>query len=236
MKSQVLYAGIVCITCIFTLLIFFDFREQWSNARIFRQATHNSPLSIRHLLVDPKHLKVKDWKVGESAVYQLKTNEESKQITFHVAAQDTRNENRFWLRTSGLVQFNEVDIELWRLLDNATLRLGSELRGFYFAHNAIPLSFQPITLSPDPLILEKLGEEVVETPIGNLISEHYFVFVRSPDAKLEPLLELWANPSVSPLGLVRARWQDASLDLVQVNTKAIPDIPPVLLTEFDALC
>ena len=233
MKSYILYGTVVCITCIFTLLIFLDFREQWKAAQTFRQAIHNVPLRIRHLFINPEQVQVENWQVGDSAVYHLKTNKESRQISFHVAAQDSRGGNRFWLRTNGLIRFNEMDVELWRLLDEATLRLGSELRGFSFFINAIPFPFPPFKTLPNRVILEKLGDEVIETHVGNLISDHYFVFVRSPDGKLEPLLELWANPSVSPIGLVRARWRDASVDLVEVKRKTMQKIPPILLEAFD---
>lgn len=230
MKIRVLYSSVVCITCIFTVFVFLDFRKQWKTAQTFRQATHNVPLSIRHLFIAPKQMKVENWQVGESSVYHLKTNKESKQISFHVAAQDN---NRFWLRTDGLVQFHEVDIEIWRLLDKTNLRPGNELRGFYFLRNAIPFPFPPLKLPPYPVILEKLGDEAMVTPIGTLITEHYFAYVRSPDGELEPLLELWTNPTVHPLGLVRARWRDASLDLLRADTNAITEISSVLLSEFD---
>lgn len=189
-------------------------------------------VNVEGHLYDPEQVKVENWQVGETAVYHLKTNKEDRLISFHVAAQDSRSQNRFWLRTNGLIQFNKQDIELWRLLDKATLRLGSELRGFSFFSNTIPFPLPPFKPLPNRVILEKLGEEVIETPVGNLRSDHYFVFVRSPDGKLEPLLELWANPSVSPIGLVRARWRDASVDFVEVQRKTTQKIPPILLEEF----
>lgn len=232
MKASVLYTSVACITCILTVLIFLNFQKQWKAAKTFQQ-TVRSRLSIRHLLIAPELVNVENWQIGDSAVYNLQTNTESKQIAFHVAAQDPKNTNRFWLKTDGLVEINEKGVELWRLLDKTNLRPGFERRGFYFFQEAIPIPLPTIGISPNPIVLEKLGDETLETPIGTLKCEHSFASIRSPDGKLEPLLELWTNPTVRPLGLVRVRWRDASFDLVRIDTKKIPEIPSVLLTEFN---
>ena len=231
MKLLILYGSVVCITCILTVLIFLDFRERRKVSQQFQQTTHNAPLSMRILLIAPEQLKVKSWQVGDASVYHLKTKTADKQISFHVAARDTRRD-LFWLRTVGLFQFKEVDVELWRLLDKTTLSPGSEQRWFYFSPNAIPFSIPQVRFPPRNVVLEKLGDEDIVTPFGTIRCEHAFAYVRSPDGELEPFLELWSNPAVSPLGLVRARWQDASFDL-KVNTKSVPKIPPILLAEFD---
>lgn len=233
MKIHLLYGGVVCIICIFTVLIFFDFRNQVRITETFRQAIHDSHLIVRHLLISPKQLKVEDWRVGDSSVYSLRTNSETKTITFQVASESSKDNNRFWLRTLGLVEFNEIDAELWRLLNKTNIRPGAEKRGFLFSHNAVPFPLFSFGFPQNPVILEKLGDEIVVTPIGDLRCEHAFAYVRAPNGALKPLLELWTNPTVRPLGLVRARWQDASLDLIHVDTKGDLKIPPVLLEEFD---
>lgn len=233
MKVRVIYSIAACLTCVVTLVIFLDFRKQWKAADTFRGAIHNAPLSTRHLFIAPEQVNVENWQVGDSAVYHLKTNTEHKQISFQIAAQDTQDRKKFWLRTHGLLNFNEVEIELWRLLDKANLRPGNESQNFYFSPDAIPFPFPPLQLIRNPVVLEKLGEEAVATPMGALMSEHYFAYIRSPDGGLEPLLELWTHPSIRPLGLVRARWQDASLDLVEVNTQTSGKTLPVLSAIFD---
>ena len=234
MKAYILFGSIVCITCIFTVLIFLDFRNQHGVAKNFRQQIHNAPITVRHLFISPELVKVKNWQIGQSSVYHLKTNWQSKQISFQVAAKDPKNNDRFWLRTSGLFQFNELDIEVWRLLTKTNLRPGSEQRAFVFSHNSIPFPFQrPDRFLPNPIVLEKLEDEVLVTPMGPIQCKHYLTYIRSPDEELKPLLELWTNPSVLPLGIVRARWQDAHLDLVSVKTNAVPKIPSILLQEFD---
>ena len=233
MKVRILYGGIVCITCIFTLLIFRDFRRQWKASEVFQQVIYNAPLSMRHLFIAPEQVKVENWEAGEFSVYQLKTNSENRQISFHVVAQDSKESNQFWLRTNGLLQFNGVEIEFWRLLDNTNLRPGSEIRSFFFSHNGIPILPPPVQFPSNPIVFEKLGDEVVETPVGALKCERVLAYIHSPDGEPVPLLELWTNAAIRPLGLVRARWRDAFLDLIEVDNKKFPIIPPILLSEFD---
>ncbi len=233
MKVRVLYGSIVCVTCLFTLLIFQNFRKRWKTSEAFHRIVHDTPLNMRLLFIAPEQVKVENWKVGESSVYHLKTNSESKQISFHVAARDAKGSDRFWLKTEGFIEFNELEIEFWRLLNKTNLRPGSETRGFFFLRNGLPFPLPPVKFPPNPIILEKLGDEIVETPIGPIKCEHILAHIRSPDGELAPLLELWTNSTIHPLGLVRARWRDTFLDLVEVDSKKVPNIPPILLSEFD---
>ncbi|MYB95511.1 MAG: hypothetical protein F4039_01475 [Gammaproteobacteria bacterium] len=232
MKAYFFYGSVICITCLLTVLIFLDFRQQRKAADTFQYTVRNTPLIVRHLLVAPERLKVKDWQIGETSVYCLKTNRDSRQISFQVAARDAIESKQFWLKTDGFIQFNDVEFEFWRLLDETNLRLGSEKRGFFFVQGAVPTPVPRLQVPANPIVLEKLGDEVLVTPIGLLKCVHYLTYIRSPDGELEPLLELWANPIARPLGLVRARWKDASLDSVEINTEAIPKIPQILLAEF----
>ena len=233
MKVRILYSSVACITCILTVLIFIDFRKQWEAAQFFQRTTDNKSVSLRQLFIAPEALKVENWQVGDTAIYQLKTNWSSKQISFQVAARDTEYNDHFWLKTAGLFQYNDVDYEIWRLLNTTNIRPGSEQRGFYFYPSAIPFPFPSIKSPQGRVVLEELGDEVVVTPVGAMKCRHVFASIRSPDGKLVPLLELWTHPTVRPLGLVRARWQDESLDLVEVSTKTVPDIPPILSAELN---
>ena len=74
---------------------------------------------------------------------------------------------------------------------------------------------------------QNLGEENIKTSIGILKCQHYFVQLHPPDGSPEPLLELWANGSIPPLGIVRARWRDEVLELVEIRTQP-SDIPEML--------
>lgn len=233
MKSLILYGIASCILCIFSILIFLDVWKQWKVASAFQSSVHKASLSTRLLLIAPEQVDIKNWQVGDTSVYHLQTNTESKQIAFQVATQDTRGRDLFWLKTTGLFQIKDVDIEFWRLLDETNLRTGSERRNFYFPQDAIPFPAPLRKFPPAPVVLEKQGAAVIITPMGSIKCEHVFAYVRSPDGEIEPLLELWVNPSVRPLGIVRARWQDASLDLVQSDTNRGLDLPPILFKAFN---
>ena len=233
MKIRVLYGSIVCITCLFTLLIFQDFRKQREVTEAFHGIVHDTPLNMRLMFIAPEEIKVENWQVGESSVYHLKTNSESKKLAFHVTARNAKGGDQFWLRSDGFLKFNEVEFELWRLLDKTNLRPGSEKRGFFFPHNGIPVSLPYLRFPSNPVILKELGNEVLVTPVGTFECQHLLAHIRSPHGELEPFLELWTNPAIHPMGLVRAQWRDAFLDLIEVNSKKVPKIPQVLLSEFD---
>ncbi|MYA56071.1 hypothetical protein F4X88_07240 [Candidatus Poribacteria bacterium] len=231
MKVRILYASIIGITGILTILIFFDFYKQWKATEDFQ--IERVPLSVRHLFIAPEQLKIEDWQVGESAVYHLQTNRERREISFSIAARDREDMNRFWLKTDGLLKLNKKDIEIWRLLDHTNLRPGIEQRGFYFIENAIPFPFPALKFPPNPIVIERLGNQAMLTSFGTLDCEHVLAYIRSSNGELDPLLEMWTHPAARPLGLVRARWRDGSMDLIEVQRAAVPEIPNVLLSEFD---
>ena len=228
MKLRILTVIIVAITTIFTVKIFLNLQKRWSNAEIFQDVIINAPLFVRHLLISPEQLGIDTWYVGDYAAYRLNTNVESKKISFYVAARDTGESKHYWLRSEGLSQFNEVQLELWRLLNETSLHLGSEVNGFFFADDPFLLPLNPVMFPSVPVLLEDRGSEVLTTPVGDFKCQHYFASSRSPSGKLEPLLELWANSSVRPLGIVRARWRDETLDLVDVKPSLPIELPKVL--------
>ena len=47
------------------------------------------------------------------------------------------------------------------------------------------------------------------------------------------MLELWVNPDVRPLGIVRARWQDTYLEIVERKLPSSWDLPNVLNTQLE---
>ena len=199
MKVRILYGIAACIICIITVLIFLDFWKQWKAALTFQRRVVNSSLDVRHLLIAPERVKVKNWQVGDSSVYRLRTNTENKQLSFHVAAQDSNSSNRFWLKTTGFSQFNGVDIEFWSFWK--TQISVPEVKREVSITVAVRFRFRfgCLKFPSYPVVLEKLEDQTLVTPIGRIECEHAFAYVRSPDGELEPLLELWTNPSVRPL-------------------------------------
>ena len=229
MKTRMLTLIIICITALLTFWMFLDFQKKRKTVSIFHTIVSDAPLSARHLFISPEQLGIHAWNLGDFAAYQLKTNTDRKQITFGVAAQpESPSPNEFWLRVEGLVRFNKVNVDLWRLLSVKSLRPGSESAEVLFAKGAVPFLRQQQRFPPYPVILEPVGEVNVKTESGSFKCQHYFAHLQAPDGSTAPLLELWANSSVLPLGIVRARWRDEVLELVQTRAQPLRDIPEML--------
>lgn len=228
MKYRLLTPIIVGITALLTFWMFLDFQKKWKAASPFQYLVTSASLSMRHLLISPKQLGIEAWKTGAYAAYELKTNTYEKNIAFHLTVPDTKNHNIQWLKTEGLISFNGVNVDIWKSLNVKSLRPGSETAEFFFAQHAIPFRVGVRSVWPYPVSLEHVGEENVETPIGTFKCQHYFAQLQSPDGNHKPLLELWTNPSVLPLGIVRARWQDEVLELVETQPPTPIEIPEML--------
>lgn len=231
MKIGILSLAIACVTALITYKVFRDFQNQWKEAETFQNAFLKAPLSVKHLLIPPEQLGIGKWHPGDYAAYQLKTNTERKQVSFSVAAQASGDSEEHWLRTEGLLQFNAINIAVWTLQNEHSICPGSETDGFCTAGDSFLLPFFSPTFPHYPIHLESRGDELVHTPIGKLKCQHYFVYIRSPNGKLVPLLELWSHSSVRPLGIVRARWRDETLNLVDVKLHH-PIEPPAILSEI----
>ena len=228
MKIGILTLVIACIAAFITYKVFRDFQSRWKEAETFQSAFLNVPLSVRHLLIFPKQLGVEKWQPGDYATYQLKTNIEKKQISFSVAAPSSDSNEQYWLRTDGLLQFNEMNMAVWKLQNEHSLHPGSEIDAFCDIDGTFLLPFFSTMFPEYPIHLENKDDELVHTPIGKLKCQHYFVHIRSPNGKWTPLLELWSHPSVRPLGIVRARWRDEMLDLVDVKLHHSIELPDAL--------
>ncbi|MDE0322444.1 MAG: hypothetical protein OXN27_00850 [Candidatus Poribacteria bacterium] len=74
---------------------------------------------------------------------------------------------------------------------------------------------------------------MVETDVGSIDCSHYLVSLATANGESEPLLELWANPEVRPLGIVRARWRDAYLEIVEMELPPSWEPPKVLNTQLE---
>lgn len=235
MKNRILMLTIVCLTVVLTFWVFLNFQHRWRTSIAFQAITKNAPISTRHLFVAPSELGIHTWNIGDAAVYELKTNILRRQISFHVSAQASAQFNsEFWLTTKGLLRYNGTDIDIWRLLSLSSLRPGSERAEFLFARGAVPFSIPQRHLPAYSVILKYIGDENIETPIGVFKCKHYFVQLQAPEGHSAPLLELWANPKVLPIGIVRARWRDQVLDLVEIQKQPRPKIPEMLSETIEA--
>lgn len=228
-KKNLLTLSAILIATLLTFWIFQDFRKQWKASKAFNAITNNPQLSVRHLFVSPEQLGIREWKIGDTVVYRLKTNSDSKQITLQVSAQaGSPHDAEFWLKESGLAEYNKVPIDIWRLLSPKSLRHGTEKAGFIHAKGTIPLPFENNRVPQTSVILEYVGDEDLKTAIGTFKCQHYFAQIHAPDGSYAPLLELWSNPSVLPIGIVRARWQDQVLELLEIRSEPVLEIPEML--------
>lgn len=227
MKNCLLTLTVICLTALLTFWVFLGFRKKESDATAFQSIVANKSLSFRHLFIAPEQLGVDTWNIGDYSRYRLETNTYSSDISFHVAAAVDKVSHKKWLRTSGIMDMNETDVEVWRLLNAESIRPGSGAE-MLFANGAIPFHIQQRDAETYPVYLEHIGEEDVKTTIGTFRCQHYFARLGSPDGHYEPLLELWANASVAPLGIVRARWQDEVLELVEMQVGYTFNIPEIL--------
>lgn len=228
MKTRMFTLIAICFTALLTFWIFLDFQKKQEASATFHAITKNTPLSVRHLFITPEQLGVQAWQLGDFAAYQLRTNTGCKQISFHIAALGRKPGNDFWLKIQGLRQYNKVDIDTWRLVSVKSLAPGSENAEALLASGGIPIPIQRQRVFPHRVLLEPLGEENLKTAGGTFKCQHYFAHLQAPDGSTLPLLELWANPRVPPLGIVRARWQDEVLQLAETQTQHLSEIPRML--------
>lgn len=228
MKNHLLTLTVICLTALLTFWVFLGFRKKESDATAFQSIAGNKSLSFRHLFIAPEQLGVDTWEIGDYSKYRLATNMYSRDLSFHVAAPGDEGIDEKWLRTSGIVNINGADVEVWRLLNTGSIRPGSSKADVLLAKGAVPFYTQQRDAGTYPVHLEYVGEEDVTTAIGTFRCQHYFALLVSSDGLYEPLLELWANASISPLGIVRARWQDEVFELVETQTRYPFEIPEML--------
>ena len=227
MRLRIITLIIIFMTTIFTVKAFLDFQKRWKATERFQKSIINTPIFLKHLLIPPKQLGVDMWHPGDYAAYQFKTNEESDQFSFYVASRGGTDDSRHWLRTQGLTRFNDRKIELWRLLSETSLLPGDETDGFFFTGDSFLIPVHSVAFPSYSVILEDMGTEIVKTLVGDFECQHYFAGIRSPIGKFIPILEVWANPSVRPLGIVKLRWRDETLDLVDLKAPLSVETPIV---------
>ena len=228
MKNRLLTPTVICLTTFLMFWVFLGFWNKEKEATAFQSIAANQSLSFRHLFIPPEQLGIDTWKIGGYSKYRLRTNIYSKDISFHVAAAVDDVSPRKWLRTSGIRNINGTDVEVWRPLNTTAIHPGSSKEQVLFANGMLPFYTQQKVAVPYPVHLEYVGEVDVKTVIGTFKCQHYFALLVSPTGHYEPLLELWANASVPPLGIVRARWRDEVLELVETQVEYPFEVPEML--------
>ena len=225
------FAGIVIFL---TYKTFMDFRDRWSKAATFKYTVRSATLPIRCMFIDPDQLGVKEWHEGDYSLYKLKSNTEELLISFQVVSSvEAQNGKKlYWIRNTGL---KPSGIEYWRLVNQRSFQRKDEVKSFDYVDGSIPV---PNERRKHPAlsyktIFNKIGNEVIETEVGVIQCSRYLASLVSEDGESQPLLELWGNPNVRPLGIVRARWQDTYLEIVEKKLPSSWDLPKVLNTQLE---
>jgi len=215
-----------------------DFRGRWSRAAELEYLVRESTLPIRCRFIDPSQVGVKEWHTGDYSLYKLKSNTDNMLISFQVVSSvQNQQEKKFhWIRGRGLKQFNKpADIERWRLVSERSFQRKNEVKSFDYIDGFIPVpnATRKFPAFPHETVLKKIGDEVVETEVGSIHCSHHFAYLVSENGESKPLLELWVNPEVRPLGIVRARWRDAYMEIVQTVPASSWEIPKVHNTQLE---
>lgn len=227
------FAGVVILL---TYKVFMDFQGRWSKAADFEYVVRHATLPIRCLFIEPYQIGVKEWHEGDYALYKLKSNANTDEvlISFQVVSsvEDRSGKKLYWIRSTGL---KPSGIEYWRLVNQRSFQRKDEVKSFDYVEGSIPVPNLPrgFPALSHKTVLNKIGDEVIETDVGAIHCSRYLASLAAAKGESEPLLELWVNPEVRPLGIVRARWQDTYLEIVERELPSSWDLPKVLNTQLE---
>ena len=236
----------VLISSCFALAILFFVNES-QNAQV---ETSHIPLDSGDFryslnLIAPKKLGVDRWQVGDYAQYRYRklkpqmfllpvsnVNAEemfdasAKSVTFHVIDElKTSDAHDYWLRVRGMVSYREIPCDIYQLGLPNDIRLSEKNRRYELIQNYVPAKISHYDQDGIPLAkLVKLGEVEIETEAGRFECIHYRVEL----GQNLPMLEIWANPKIRPLGIVRVQSQDEVLELTSFGQKTEIEIPKIM--------
>lgn len=238
MKIRFWYIVVFCFVAIIIAYgAFVDFRQRSAQSADFRRLVREATLPIRCLLLDFNQLKVKAWHTGDYSLYHLESNFEEKTFSIQVAAVIDNDEEKFhWLKIKGIRQYNkQIEVENWKLVKQRSFQLKNEIQSFAFIEGFVPISngFRINSIFSRAIELDELGNEIVKTRGGDFQCTHYLASIVSEDGAREPFLELWVNTNVRPLGIVRARWRDESIEIIEVVSNRSVESPEIVKTQLN---
>jgi len=205
----------------------FDLR--WKATKEFRGFVSSAPIEIRHLLIAPRDVRISAWQHGAFAKYRIKDNQRETEITYGVAMDARTSPARKWLVTSGVLSLYGLDSPVYRSVSEENVRLDSESTAYYLVRHSFPVQAQRRFLSQWNVDIEWFNETNLELLDCTVQTTRALAYLISPDGKKHPLLEFWANPSVQPLGIVRARWRDQIMELTQYGRNDTNTVPNGIL-------
>lgn len=204
---------------------------------------------FKHILnfLAPAQLGVDHWRVGDYAQYQSHKHRshtpsltgatretevpsgfsaDSTNVSFHIIDKlTTPDSRRYWMKITGMLFFRDVPGDIYQLESPNDRRITSENRRYEFLHDYIPSKVEHYDFGAIPLAkLVELGQAEIETEAGRFECTHYKVELSSN----LPTIEIWANPKIRPLGIVRAQSQDEVLELISFGQKTEIAVPKLM--------
>ena len=238
MKIRFWYVVVFCfLVSVIAYRAFVDFRQRSDQTTDFEFLIRDAPLPIRCLFLDPNRLKVKAWHTGDYSLYQWKSNFREKTISVQVAAEmDNGGEKLHWVKINGIKQFNhQIEVENWKLVNQRSFQRKNEIQSFSFIAGFIPIinGFRIDSIYSPTIELEKIGNELLKTHGGDFQCTNYLVSMVSNDGARRPFLELWVNTDVRPLGIVRARWRDEFIEIIEVVPNRSVESSEIVKTQLN---
>ena len=194
-------------------------------------------------LISPSQLGVPQWQVGAYAVYEYKpkfssltsmldqffgtegtkAHLSSRDVKLHIVGElGASGGKHYWLKATGLAFFRSMPRDIYRLASHLDLRLTPETPRFDIVENYVPLRFMDCNQTSTPLAtLIKLEEGEIETRVGRLDCTKYRVEFGAYSSPIE----IWANPKILPLGIVRIVTPTEVLDLTSYGNDVDVYIP-----------
>ena len=213
------------------------------NYQVSRDFLISDVREFKHILnfIAPAQLGVDQWRVGDYAQYQYHKyrshsltstgaigetgdpsgfSDDSNRVSFHIIDKlKTPESHKYWMKIRGMLFFRNIAGDIYQLESPNDRRITTENRRYEFLDNYIPSKVEHYDFGDTPLAkLVELGQVEIKTEAGRFECTHYRVELGSTI----PTIEIWANPKIRPLGIVRAQSQDEVLELISFGPK--PDI------------
>ena len=148
-----------------------------------------------------------------------------RQVGFHIiAALEKSGSHGYWMRKTGFDPDRNIPRDIYRYVTVDDLRITAEYPKYQYTRNYFPILHDFCEQGTTPLAkLVKLGEGDIETEAGTFECIHYRAELGADHDHRS--LEIWTSPAISPLGIVRARSEVESLDLISFGQDPEVSVP-----------
>jgi len=184
----------------------------------------------------PSTVGISSWSIGEFAEYNYKRHSSAspwmaiipERVVVEVIGQSDSNhalcqlngmveDREYWLRFVGMGGWRDVKGDTYRLVVPDDLRVSARTPAFSCIPGYFPISNR-ITgdVELPASTLRQIDSEMVQTRVGMVECTHAYVTVGGEENNV---LEVWLNPLVRPLGIVRARSAIDTIELQAFGTR-----------------